>query len=74
MRPWLILLDLAMPRMNGEELCEKLQADPAFATIPVVVISADTASSLRLSRERAKAFLAKPVSLDQLLTTIERLH
>ena len=73
-RPRVILLDLSMPRMNGEELCERLQEDPALATIPVVVISSDTAAALRLSRERAKAFLAKPVSLDQLLATIDTIH
>jgi CheY-like chemotaxis protein len=73
-RPRLILLDLSMPRMSGEEFCDKLQDNPALAHIPVVIVSADTAAALRLSRERAKAFLAKPVSLDQLLAAIDAIH
>jgi len=38
-RPNLILLDFFMPRMNGWEVLQKIQADPALKLIPVVVMS-----------------------------------
>jgi signal transduction histidine kinase len=38
--PDLILLDVAMPGMNGYEVCEKLRANPETRTIPVIFISA----------------------------------
>lgn len=38
-RPDVILLDLLMPIMNGEELLRIMQADPDLRTIPVIIIS-----------------------------------
>lgn len=37
--PDLVLLDLMMPKMNGVEVLTAIRADPATATIPVIVIS-----------------------------------
>jgi CheY-like chemotaxis protein len=39
-RPDLILLDLNLPGLSGIELIERLQADPRYADIPLVVLSA----------------------------------
>lgn len=38
-KPTLILLDIMMPKMNGLEVLEKLKADPAIKTIPVVMLT-----------------------------------
>jgi two-component system chemotaxis response regulator CheY len=37
----LILTDINMPNMNGEELVERLAADPTRSDIPILVISTD---------------------------------
>lgn len=46
-RPQLIVLDIAMPEMDGYEVCEKLKKDPATREIPIIFISAfDNASDV----------------------------
>ena len=40
MKPQLIILDIAMPEMDGYEACEKLKEDPDTRDIPIVFISA----------------------------------
>src|SRR5215470_7858916 len=42
MLPDLILLDIEMPEMNGYEAIRKLKADPRFAEIPVIFLTAKT--------------------------------
>jgi CheY-like chemotaxis protein len=57
-RPDLILLDLHLPDMTGEDVLHRLQADPATASIPVVVLSADaTTSQVRTPAGRWRAWL-----------------
>lgn len=40
MKPQLIILDIAMPEMNGYEVCERIKADPESKDIPIIFISA----------------------------------
>jgi PAS domain S-box-containing protein len=72
-RPDLVLLDLHLPDIPGEEVLRRLRADPRTAGIPVVVISADaTRDSLdRLRTAGADAYLTKPLDLDDFLSTLE---
>ena len=41
LRPGVILLDVDMPRLDGYEVCRRLKANPATATIPVVFLTAN---------------------------------
>ncbi|HYR08690.1 MAG TPA: PAS domain S-box protein, partial [Longimicrobium sp.] len=72
-RPDLVLLDLHLPDIPGEEVLRRLRADARTADIPVVVISADaTRDSLdRLRTAGADAYLTKPLDLDDFLATLE---
>lgn len=68
--PSLILLDLQLPGISGEEVLRTLRQNPETHDIPVIVLSAD---ATRHSRERllangANAYLTKPLDLDGLLT------
>jgi PAS domain S-box-containing protein len=73
--PDLILLDLHLPDIPGEDVLRLLRTDPRTMHIPVIVISADaTRSSIeRLLASGASAFLTKPIDIGQFLTAIERL-
>ena len=67
--PRLILLDLAMPGMDGASFLERQRSDPRLQRIPVVVFSADD----RAPRTGAAGWLRKPVDLGDLLDTVARL-
>jgi chemosensory pili system protein ChpA (sensor histidine kinase/response regulator) len=70
-RPSLILLDLAMPKMDGVELARRLAADTRLARLPVVLISARP-NIERTARDIGAAdFLRKPMSFSALLEVIE---
>jgi CheY-like chemotaxis protein len=66
-RPDLILLDLMMPVMDGQEMLRRLKEDPTLRGIPVVVMSAGRVTKAELQGSR---FLAKPFELDDLLDTV----
>ena len=62
-RPTAILLDLNLPRKDGDEVLAEVRADPVLSTIPVIVLTsseaeADVVQSYELG---ANAYLTKPV-------------
>jgi CheY-like chemotaxis protein len=73
-RPQLVITDFMMPGMNGAELVAKIrQADPAYADIPVLMISGAPESALRPYGVKYDAFIRKPFGLDQLLDQVREL-
>ena len=73
--PDLVLLDLHLPDVQGDEVLRRLRADPRTAHIPVVMISADATPRTidRLLAEGADAYLTKPLDVDEFLSAIDRL-
>jgi len=73
--PDIILLDIMMPGMNGFEVCEKLKADPKFAHIPVVMVTAlsDQEDRVRGLKCGAEDFLTKPVDDFAMMSRIDAL-
>jgi PAS domain S-box-containing protein len=71
--PDLVLLDLHLPDMPGQEVLRRLRADPKTASIPVVVLSADARPSLitQLLDQGARAFLTKPLDVKELLALLD---
>jgi two-component system response regulator MprA len=66
-----ILLDVMMPVMDGNEFRARQQSDASLREIPVVVLSAHADASVSAAQMRAAAFLKKPVDLGELLQTIQ---
>ena len=76
-RPDLILLDVIMPDEDGFSVCEKLKADPALATVPVILLTS-LPDGLGATGEAAKQpcvkdYLEKPVKPAELLRRVNRL-
>ena len=71
-RPDLILLDLALPDVSGDEVLRRLRAEPATAEISVVVVSADASreSIEHLLAAGALDYMTKPIDVERLLARI----
>jgi CheY-like chemotaxis protein len=67
--PFLILLDLMMPVMDGRQFRREQRRQPDLAAIPVAVLSADIQTE-RGDELRDTRCLSKPIDLDQLLDVI----
>ncbi len=72
-RPDLVILDLHLPDLNGDEVLRRLQDDPRTAPIPVVVYSADATERQvrRLLEAGAIAFLTKPARVTEFLEMLD---
>jgi CheY-like chemotaxis protein len=70
--PRLILLDLMMPVMDGWAFRDAQRANPAWAAIPTVILSAVPEVRQNAARLRADGYLIKPVDLPLLINTVER--
>ena len=75
-RPDLVLLDLNLPKMDGREVLKEVKADPALATIPVVILttSDDEADILRSYQLHANCYVQKPVALEKFLTVVQTIE
>jgi len=75
-RPDLILLDLNLPKVSGQEVLAKIGQDPLLASVPVVVLTAsrDEHDVLRSLRLGAAAYMTKPVDAAQLIQLVEEIH
>ncbi len=73
-RPGLILLDLMMPRMSGSEFRTAQLVDPALASLPVVLLSADGRMEEKAIALRVEGAIRKPIDLDELFSVIERVR
>ena len=71
--PDIILMDVRMPLMNGDEAIRILRRNPDLATIPIFVLSAYTdAHTRQLCRDAgANRFFTKPTDVRKLDTAIK---
>ena len=73
--PLLVLLDLNMPRVDGEEVLRRLKADPRTDQLPVIVLTTtDDPREVRRCYELGCAsYVTKPVEYDRLVEAVRRL-
>ena len=73
-KPDLILLDIAMPETDGGDVAARIQSDPMLHGTPIVFLTAlVTRAEARSGLEiQGRPFLAKPISIPELVAGIER--
>jgi len=69
-----ILTDINMPKMNGEELLRRLGAEGVLRSVPTLVISTDATKDriLRMISLGAEGYMTKPFSPETLREELER--
>jgi CheY-like chemotaxis protein len=67
----LVLTDVMMPHMDGNQLCERLRADPHTQHLPILLM---TATRHGILTDTATATIAKPFDLDALVNLVRRYY
>ena len=73
--PDLILLDVMMPKKSGFEVCQQLRANPAYAALKIIMLTAkgrDTEATKGLDLG-ADAYMTKPFSTKELAAQVKSL-
>jgi len=70
--PCLVLLDLKMPRLGGNEFRRAQLGDPTVASVPVAVMSGAVDLEQRAQDLGAVATVAKPINIDRLMDVVRR--
>lgn len=73
-RPELLLTDEMMPVMSGMEMCRRIKAMPAFASIPIIMVTAreDNETETQAARLGIDTFLSKPFEAPLLRALVEQ--
>jgi len=70
-KPDLLILDLWMPVVSGDQLLQMVRKNPDLENIPVIIISASRDGKAIANKFGATAFVAKPFDIDDLINTVE---
>ena len=75
-RPDLVLLDLNLPRIDGQAVLSELKRDDRTRTIPVVVMTSSQAATdiLRSYELQANCYLTKPLDFDQFIDVVRAIE
>ncbi len=73
--PDLIILDVALPKMDGYHICRLLKFDSNFKEIPIIMLTAKAQAEDKEWGEKTGAdrYITKPFNSDELLTNIDEL-
>jgi CheY-like chemotaxis protein len=75
-RPDFILLDLNLPKLDGQEVLSRIKKDPKFSTIPTIILTTSDAEAdiLRSYELRANCYLTKPVEFDRFERVVKSIN
>src|SRR6056297_3183539 len=75
-KPDLILLDLNLPKMNGQEVLEIIKADEKLKRIPVVILTTSQADQdiLTAYNLNANCYITNPVDFDQFSHVVKKIQ
>ncbi|MDD4816748.1 MAG: PAS domain-containing protein [Victivallaceae bacterium] len=66
----MVLTDLWMPEMNGEEFAAEVKKNPDWRNMPIAAVTADVENKNNFNLENFAAVITKPVTMSTLLATI----
>jgi CheY-like chemotaxis protein len=72
-KPDLMILDLWMPVLSGDQILNRIRMSPQHQTLPVIVISASRDGEEIAKNAGATIFIAKPFDMDHLLAVVQDL-
>ena len=74
--PWIIILDLMLPKMSGLEVCRALKSDRVTKGIPIIILSAKASEADRLTGLELGAddYVTKPFSPREVLLRIKAIE
>jgi two-component system phosphate regulon response regulator PhoB len=74
-KPSLVILDLHLPDIPGEEVCRQIRQDPAREHTPVLIFTGkdEKGLSARCLNEGADAYLTKPFDIEDILANVKAL-
>lgn len=72
-RPRIVLLDLAMPEMNGDVVCKFIKGNPSLKDTKVIIITAkgEKDSEKRCRNAGCDHFMTKPIKHTELLRVVD---
>jgi len=75
-RPDIILLDLNLPKKNGQEVLSEIKNDKSLKRIPVVILTISKMEEdiLKTYENHANCYIVKPVDLDQFLGVVRAIE
>ena len=75
-RPDLILLDLTLPRKNGQEVLAEVKQDSDLKRIPVIIMSSSSAEKdvLASYNLHANCYVTKPLDLDDFIAAVRKIE
>ncbi|HEY1019604.1 MAG TPA: response regulator [Sediminibacterium sp.] len=74
--PDLVLLDINLPKKNGQEVLKTMKSDNRFKEIPVIMLTTSSSEDdiLRAYQNHANCFISKPVEADQFLEVVSSIE
>ena len=75
-RPDLIILDLNLPKKNGQEVLAEIKADDSLKSIPVIILTISKADEdiIRSYNLHANCFLNKPINLNKFFEVVKSIE
>jgi CheY-like chemotaxis protein len=75
-RPDLVLLDLRLPRMGGQEVLAEIKRDPDLRRIPVVIMTSsdDEKDILQAYDRHANCYIHKPIDMEQFMGAVRSIE
>jgi len=75
-RPDIMITNLNMPKIKGQELLEKMKADEGVSSIPVVILTMSERDEdiLKAYSHHAAGYFTKPVDKDQFVSLVQTIH